>query len=159
MCVIALGKFNLAFENSIDYSYVTEKFFQGRLKKNLAARSSCNFPSLFCLLLCSLPALRAGTVPVQLGAPNIDLFSPTYGTNLKSYIRAKDFASGKELAEFLLMLDQDDEKYNEYLQWKKEPITEHFRFLSSRGMENAHGTCEMCKEVAKVRTLLKRKFQ
>ena len=35
-----------------------------------------------------------------------------------SYIHVDDFDSPKELAEYLKMLDQDDEKYNEYFKWK-----------------------------------------
>ena len=35
-----------------------------------------------------------------------------------SYIHVDDFAGPKELAEHLHKLDQDDELYNEYFQWK-----------------------------------------
>ncbi len=35
-----------------------------------------------------------------------------------SYIHVEDFAGPKELAEYLHKLDQDDDLYNEYFQWK-----------------------------------------
>ena len=35
-----------------------------------------------------------------------------------SYIHVDDFEGPKELAEFLHKLDQDDDLYNEYFQWK-----------------------------------------
>merc|ERR1711997_866023 len=36
----------------------------------------------------------------------------------KSYIHVDQFAGPKELGEYLLKLDKDDELYNEYFQWK-----------------------------------------
>ena len=36
----------------------------------------------------------------------------------RSYIHVDDFAGPKELADFLHKLDQDDDLYNEYFQWK-----------------------------------------
>ena len=36
----------------------------------------------------------------------------------RSYIHVDDFAGPKELADFLHRLDQDDDLYNEYFQWK-----------------------------------------
>ena len=35
-----------------------------------------------------------------------------------SHIHVDDFEGPKELAEFLHKLDQDDDLYNEYFQWK-----------------------------------------
>jgi hypothetical protein len=63
LCAISKYKFHLSFENSIDYSYVTEKFFQGKVL------------SFFHL---TVVAFRAGTVPVYLGAPNIAEYDPLY---------------------------------------------------------------------------------
>lgn len=48
-CILSTYKFYLAFENSIDPSYVTEKYYQG---------------------------LLSGSVPVYLGAPNVEKFYP-----------------------------------------------------------------------------------
>ena len=60
-------------------------------------------------------SLDAGLVPVVLG----------YGdyTNKKlaipgSYINARDFGSMEELANYLLLLDKNDEAYNRYHEWR-----------------------------------------
>ena len=58
-------------------------------------------------------AIYADVVPVVLGAYNYsELMAPN------SYIDIKDFASPKELAEYLIMLDGNDELYNNYFSWK-----------------------------------------
>jgi hypothetical protein len=93
--VIPRYKFTIAFENAIAKDYVTEKFFQ---------------------------PLVAGSVPIYLGAPNVEDFAP--GDNC--YINVNSFASVKELAEYLLLLDNNDELYNEYLKWKKLPLRSGF---------------------------------
>ena len=36
----------------------------------------------------------------------------------KSYIHVDQFSGPRELAEFLLELDKNDDKYNQYFQWK-----------------------------------------
>ena len=58
-------------------------------------------------------AIHADVVPVVLGAYNYSELMPP-----NSYIDIKDFASPKELAEYLIMLDGNDELYNIYLSWK-----------------------------------------
>ena len=63
--------------------------------------------------------LHVGSVPVIRGSPSVQDWLP----DKKSGIIVNDFSSPKELAEFLLSLDKDDEKYEEYLKWKKEGIT------------------------------------
>ncbi len=78
----------LAFENSNCIDYVSEKMFDG---------------------------LISGTVPVYLGAPNVDEYLP--GNNC--IIKATDFANGADLAKFLLELSSDRQRYSEYLKWKK----------------------------------------
>ncbi len=52
LCIISTYKFYLAFENSIDHSYVSEKYYQG---------------------------LLSGSIPIYLGAPNIERFYPLEG--------------------------------------------------------------------------------
>lgn len=66
--------------------------------------------------------LILGSVPVYLGAPNIVDFEPGH----HCFINVKDFSSMKELADYLLELDQDDQRYDQYLQWKKEPYKDEF---------------------------------
>lgn len=67
--------------------------------------------------------LMCGTVPVYLGAPNVSEFAP----GERCFIDVSDFASAKELAEYLLFLDQDDDAYAEYFAWKENPFLPPFQ--------------------------------
>ena len=93
--VISRYKFTLAFENSICRDYVTEKFFD---------------------------PLIAGSVPVYLGAPNVDEFAP--GDNC--YIDASRFENPRALAAFLVALAKDEPAYARYLEWKSKPLRPRF---------------------------------
>lgn len=93
--LMANYKFNIAFENSIAPDYVTEKFYD---------------------------SLIVGSVPVYMGAPNIDALSPAD----HCFINVADYSGPKELAEYLLVLDQDEARYQEYMAWKKKPLRAEF---------------------------------
>jgi hypothetical protein len=95
LAVLSRYKFTLAFENSICRDYVTEKFFD---------------------------PLIAGSVPVYLGAPNVDELAP--GDNC--YIDASRFENPRALAAYLLALAKDDEAYARYLAWKGKPLRPRF---------------------------------
>ena len=58
-------------------------------------------------------AIYNDVIPVVLGGANYSSQFPP-----QSYIDIKDFKSPKQLAEYLLMLDEDDAKYNGYFRWK-----------------------------------------
>ncbi|MHA1189627.1 MAG: glycosyltransferase family 10 domain-containing protein [Alphaproteobacteria bacterium] len=98
--IISAYKFCLAFENSIAPDYVTEKFFD---------------------------PLRAGTVPVYRGAPNIDDFAP--GDH--AFIDASKFAGPRELAACMSALDQDDAAYRAYFRWRENGFSASYRTLQS----------------------------
>jgi hypothetical protein len=66
--------------------------------------------------------LVVGSVPVYLGAPNVREFAP----GEHCYIDVNDFPSIRALADYLLELDNDDVRYQEYLQWKKHPLRDEF---------------------------------
>jgi hypothetical protein len=83
-------KFYLAFENSNLSDYVTEKLLHG---------------------------FQATTLPIYMGAPNIDEFLP----HLKSIIKTDNFQNPKDLAEYLHKLLKNEEEYNSYFSWKKIP--------------------------------------
>nr|XP_057913374.1 alpha-(1,3)-fucosyltransferase 7-like isoform X2 [Doryrhamphus excisus] len=81
--------FYLAFENSLSKDYITEKLWRN--------------------------AFQSGAVPVVLGAPLQDYkdVAPPH-----SFIHVDEFASVKELAEYLHNLAGDPERYGEYLRWR-----------------------------------------
>ncbi|XP_035775611.1 glycoprotein 3-alpha-L-fucosyltransferase A-like [Anopheles albimanus] len=82
-------KFYLAFENSNCKDYITEKFFVNALTRNV--------------------------LPIVMGARPEDYEA---SSPLKSYLHVDEFASPKELAEYLHLLDRNDELYNSYFKWK-----------------------------------------
>jgi hypothetical protein len=89
-------KFALAFENDNVTDWITEK----------------------------LPhAILAGTVPVYMGAPNVDRVAP--GNH--SFINVADFESPAHLAEYLLYLNEHDEEYYRYFEWKKHGLSPGFK--------------------------------
>jgi hypothetical protein len=91
-------RFTIAFENSIANDYVTEKFYE---------------------------PLLMGSVPIYMGAPNIDDFAP--GTH--SYINVNEFTTPKQLAEYLTHLINTPDEYKAYFDWKREPYKQSFEKL------------------------------
>ena len=82
-------KFYLAFESTNCVDYITEKVYK-ILEQHMA------------------------TVPIIMsGVDNLQNLLPP-----KSYIDVNDFSSAKELAEYLLRLDKNDDLYNEYFAWR-----------------------------------------
>lgn len=88
-------KFVIAFENSVLEDYVTEKLYD---------------------------PLRAGAVPIYMGAPNADDYMP--GDNC--VINTNNFASPKELACYIKQCYADDNEYMKYHQWRQRPWRESF---------------------------------
>lgn len=96
--LIGEHKFYLSFENSRCPEYVTEKLFK---------------------------AFVAGTVPIIVGPKSF------YGNLLpspKSVIDASEFDSPKSLAKYLNQLDENDDLYQEYFQWKYEDLSKISQF-------------------------------
>ncbi|XP_064480220.1 glycoprotein 3-alpha-L-fucosyltransferase A-like isoform X2 [Ornithodoros turicata] len=81
-------KFYLAFENANCRDYITEKFYN---------------------------ALRHNVIPIVMGASRTDYqkVAPFH-----SYIHVDDFATPKDLAEYLKHLERNTNLYNEYFAWK-----------------------------------------
>ena len=92
---MARHKFSIAFENASETDYVTEKFYD---------------------------PLIEGSIPVYLGAPDIEEFTP----GEKCFINVSDFDGPEPLSHFLMDLSRDEARYSEYFEWKKKPF--HRRF-------------------------------
>lgn len=115
--LIADYKFTIAFENSISEDYVTEKFFQ---------------------------PLAAGSIPVYLGAPNINDFAP--GNNC--FINVKDFCCAESLANYIKGLYEDDKSYDKYFEWKNESFTPSFTKLLKQ--QSIHPFIRLCQVLNKI---------
>ena len=84
-------KFYLSFENTICTDYASEKLFKV-MQTNMR----------------TVPVVRNGVENLK------DILPP------HSYIDTREFDSPKELAEYLQLLDSNDELYNEYFAWRSQ---------------------------------------
>ena len=73
--------------------------------------------------------LIAGSVPVVSGPSNLALFAPR-----GSYIDISHFESPKAVAAHLRYLLQNQTAYDEYLEWKRRPLSPHMRDVLSKSM-------------------------
>ncbi|XP_020110975.1 glycoprotein 3-alpha-L-fucosyltransferase A-like [Ananas comosus] len=108
-------KFSLAFENSNEEDYVTEKFFQ---------------------------SLVAGSVPVVVGAPNIQDFAPAPG----SILHIKELSDVSSIAQTMKHLAADPDAYNRTMRWKFEGPSDSFKALVD--MAAVHSSCRLCIHLA-----------
>ena len=88
-------RFTIAFENAIGADYVTEKFYD---------------------------PLLSGSVPVYLGAPNIDRYTPASS----AFIDVRKYPDPKDLAEVIQDYCRDEQKYARLFDWKKQPMNPEF---------------------------------
>ncbi|XP_075674355.1 glycoprotein 3-alpha-L-fucosyltransferase A-like isoform X1 [Castanea sativa] len=108
-------KFSLAFENSNEEDYVTEKFFQ---------------------------SLVAGSVPVVVGAPNIQDFAPSPS----SILHIRDLGDIEPIAKKMKYLAENPDAYNQSLRWKYEGPSDSFKALVD--MAAVHSSCRLCIHLA-----------
>ncbi|KAF3610097.1 hypothetical protein DY000_02049913 [Brassica cretica] len=108
-------KFSLAFENTNEEDYVTEKFFQ---------------------------SLVAGSVPVVVGAPNIQEFAPSPD----SILHIKQMTDIEPIAKRMKYLADNPDAYNKMLRWKHEGPSDSFKALVD--MAAVHSSCRLCIFVA-----------
>jgi hypothetical protein len=93
-------KFTIAFECAVSKDYVTGIFFE---------------------------PLLAGSVPVYLGAPNVEEFAP--GDHC--YIDGHSFPGARALADHLTQLNNDPTGYASYLAWKTKPYRRSFNLKAN----------------------------
>ncbi|KAL7002819.1 Alpha-(1,3)-fucosyltransferase 11 [Sarracenia purpurea var. burkii] len=108
-------KFSLAFENSNEEDYVTEKFFQ---------------------------SLVAGSVPVVVGAPNIQDFAPSPN----SILHIRELEDAEAVARTMKYLAENSDAYNQSLRWKYEGPSDSFKALVD--MAAVHSSCRLCIHLA-----------
>jgi hypothetical protein len=111
---MATYKFSIAFENAVAKDYVTEKFYD---------------------------PLMAGSVPVYLGAPNIEDFAP--GDNC--FINASDWASPKHLARYIMEVAEDEALYRSYFEWRDRPLRQNFTSLLE--LQKVHPFVRLCHKI------------
>lgn len=96
--------------------------------------------------------LHIGVVPIYKGSPVVQKWMP----NNHSIIMIEDFNSPKELAEFITYLDNNDEEYEKYLEFKIKGITNShlINYLEKREWEEGMKDffrgfeCHLCKQLA-----------
>ncbi|XP_040203964.1 4-galactosyl-N-acetylglucosaminide 3-alpha-L-fucosyltransferase FUT5-like [Rana temporaria] len=112
---LATYKFYLAFENSFHKDYITEKFWKN--------------------------AIMVGTVPIVMGLSreNYERFIPA-----AAFIHVDDFSSPQELAKYLWSLDEDENRYRQYFNWRSryQPAKPDDIFQS--------GYCKICRKLKAV---------
>ncbi|KAL5229517.1 hypothetical protein ABZP36_028293 [Zizania latifolia] len=108
-------KFSLAFENSNEEDYVTEKFFQ---------------------------SLVTGAIPVVIGAPNIQEFSPGEG----AILHIKELDDVPSVAKTMNHIASNHEAFNQSLRWKYDGPSDSFKALID--MAAVHSSCRLCIHVA-----------
>ena len=63
--------------------------------------------------------LIVGSVPIYLGAPNIEVFSP----GERAFIDVRDYDSPRSLADDIKKCCRDLSRYDTFLEWKNKPLT------------------------------------
>jgi hypothetical protein len=99
--------FHLSFENQRTDDYITEKLWG---------------------------ALQSGTVPVYLGAPNIQEHVPPH-----SIISVDDFETPQALANYLSKVSKDKTLYDSYHKWRQQPS-----HLQKLNFTRQHSKCRLC---------------
>jgi len=115
-CLLYHYKFYLAIENSRDKDYVTEKLYQG---------------------------LRAGSVPIYLGAPNIHDFLP----HPDSVLLIEDFHSIEALVDYVKLASNDEKLYAKHMVWKTKNLSDTFmNRVATKPMDSIF--CKVCDFIA-----------
>ncbi|UJR29853.1 hypothetical protein I4U23_017396 [Adineta vaga] len=108
--------FTIAIENSINHDYITEKLWH---------------------------TFVAGSVPIYLGAPNIEDWLPC---RTDCIIDLRKFATAKDAALFIKKVAMNRTLYESYHQWRNEPIREKLQKMLNyfSSMHNYSLECVLC---------------
>ncbi|UJR29854.1 hypothetical protein I4U23_017397 [Adineta vaga] len=108
--------FTIAIENSVSYDYITEKLWQ---------------------------PLLVGSIPIYLGAPNVDDWLPC---RTDCIIDLRKFATPKDAALFIKKVATNRTLYESYHQWRNEPIREKLQKMLNyfSSMRNYNLECVLC---------------
>ncbi|KAJ6766228.1 ALPHA- 13 -FUCOSYLTRANSFERASE [Salix purpurea] len=115
---IKIGSYGSCHQNhdgKVDKDYVIEKFFQ---------------------------SLVAGTIPVVIGAPNIQDFAPAHN----SILHIKELEDVDSIAKTMKYLGENLHAYNQSLRWKYEGPSDSFKALVD--MAAVHSSCRLCIQFA-----------
>lgn len=110
LCLIGAYAFYLSIENSISLDYVSEKLYE---------------------------PLLVGTIPIYLGAPNVENFLPTS----HSAILAVDFSSIKQLVNYVQCVHRTPRLYEHYTAWRTRPL---YRSFVDRLHRQYSPLCQVC---------------
>lgn len=83
-------------------------------------------------------SLRAGTLPIYFGAPNVREHVPP-----NSVIFVDDYSTPQELADYLILLTKDKGMYESYHKWRHADLDDGF--VKKYEFTKTHSTCRMCK--------------
>lgn len=85
-----------------------------------------------------MKALENSVIPIVMGGSNYSTLPP------HSFISVDDFASPKDLADYLNLLTKNSTLYNRYFDWRRDPRT-----IKSYGKyeESKTGFCQLCQRL------------
>jgi hypothetical protein len=108
--------FTIAIENSLNHDYITEKLWH---------------------------ALVAGSVPIYLGAPNVEDWLPC-GTSC--IIDLRKFKTPKDAALYVKTVAMNRTLYETYHQWRNEPVSKKFQNMLNyfKTMSDYSMDCILC---------------
>ena len=93
--------------------------------------------------------LLSGSLPVYWGTSTVDAYLP----HPRSIIKASDFDTPKDLAEYLQKVANDENLYNSYFEWKNEYDPQDLKILDFQVKLNSTAykytsICNMCEAIA-----------
>lgn len=84
-----------------------------------------------------------GCIPIYMGAPNINKYAPSE----KSYIDLSKHPDKKQLVNYLWTLLYKKDLYDEYFQWRNEPLKKEFIEVEKKSWRKI--PCRLCEYISK----------